>query len=280
MLRLPEETGEEMRVAVALGVLERDVQVTDKRPARGGQVSRHVPVIVLVDRYGCGGVRRGDEAYALLHTRLPHGPLNLLGDRDEFVAIVRIYLYLSSLHSSPSSSTRQASRVGQLCSGSRHPAPLPFLAGTCPSSPVYPVDLLSVPRPRRTPHRRPPSPPHAPRDRDPEAPLRKRPAWVFRPRVQSCRSRTLEPPRRVLRPEKARPPPARNGSSAAQRARRRPGGTGRPRSAACNRIRAPGPRPARTRAPRPPALSPAGLSRVLWRLACGTSCVSARRSRR
>src|SRR5918998_854770 len=101
MLRLPEEAGEEVRVAVALGVHERDVQATDKRPARGGQVSRHVPVVVLVDRYGCGCVRRGDEADALLHTRLPHGPLNLLGDRDELVAIVRLYLYLSSLHSSP-----------------------------------------------------------------------------------------------------------------------------------------------------------------------------------
>src|SRR5918998_2844089 len=101
MLRLPEEAGKEVRVAVALGVLESDVQATDKCLARGGQVSRHVPVVVLVDRYGCGGVRRGDEADALLHTRLAHGPLNLLGDRDELVAIVRIHLYLSSLHSSP-----------------------------------------------------------------------------------------------------------------------------------------------------------------------------------
>src|SRR4051812_17127359 len=90
-----------MRIAVALGVLERDVQSLYERPARGGQVPRHVPIVVLVDRDAGRCVSRGYEADAFIHPRLPNCPLYLIGDRNELVAIIGSHLDIAGLQSPP-----------------------------------------------------------------------------------------------------------------------------------------------------------------------------------
>src|SRR3954471_23083945 len=89
VLRLTEEACEKVRVAVALGVLEGDVQSPHERSAGGCQIPGHVRVVVFVDRYAGGGVGRGDHAESLPHAGLPHGLFHLPGDGDEFVALVR-----------------------------------------------------------------------------------------------------------------------------------------------------------------------------------------------
>jgi hypothetical protein len=79
-------------------MLEAYVERTYESPTRGGQIPRHVPIVVLVDRDGGRRVGRGDETDALVHARLAHCPLYLVGDRDELVPIVCPHLDVACLH--------------------------------------------------------------------------------------------------------------------------------------------------------------------------------------
>src|SRR5215216_454263 len=101
MLRLPEEASQEVRVAVALGVLEAHVERPHERFAGGGEVAGHVPVIVLVDGYGGCGVGGEDHADSLVHPRFPDCAANLVGDREELVTLTGPHRYVAYLHGPP-----------------------------------------------------------------------------------------------------------------------------------------------------------------------------------
>src|SRR5215211_1520371 len=101
MLRLPEEASQEVRVAVALGVLEAHVERPHERFAGGGEVAGHVPVIVLIDGYGGCGVGGEDHADSLLRSRFPDCAAHLVGDRDELVTLTGPHRYVADLHGPP-----------------------------------------------------------------------------------------------------------------------------------------------------------------------------------
>src|ERR671911_34942 len=101
MLRPPEEAGQEVRVAVALGMLEAHVEGLYQCLARSSEVESHVGVVVLVDGDTCGRMGGGDHAKPLLHTRLPNRAAYLLCYRHELVARPGPNRYVAEYHGPP-----------------------------------------------------------------------------------------------------------------------------------------------------------------------------------